>query len=237
MKSIFFDAGPVISLSTNNLLWILKELKNKFGVKFYLSYSVKRELIDVPYHSKKFKFEALQVMKVVEDGVFELVPVETTAELTRELLFLANNSFFAKKSPIRIVHEGEIDSISGAIIMQSDAVAIDERTTRLLIEDWQSLMELLQKKLHTKIEVNFENLNKFLEKTKGMKIIRSAELAVIAYENGMLDSYLPAVKDAEKELLDGVLWGIKLNGCSLSSEEIEKVIEIERKNKKVYKDN
>jgi len=232
MKSIFFDAGPVISLTTNNLLWVMGRLKEKFGVKFYFSYSVKNELIDVPFRSKKFKFEALQVMKAVEDNVFEIVPVEATSKLTKELLFLANNSFFAKKSPIRIVHEGEIDSISGAIVMKSDAVAIDERTTRILIEDWHLLKDLLQRKLHTKIEANVGNLNKFLEKTKGIRVIRSAELAAIAYENGILNQYLPTVKDAEKELLDGVLWGIKLNGCSLSSEEIEKIIKIESKKQK-----
>jgi predicted nucleic acid-binding protein len=227
MKSIFFDAGPVISLSTNNLLWLLPELKKGFGGKFYISARVKSELIDVPYRSKKFKFEALQVMKSVEEKTFEIVPVEVTSELTRELLFLANNSFFARDSPMRLVHEGEIDSIAGAVLMKSEAVVIDERTTRLMVEDWRALKDLLQSKLHTKIRVDAGNLNRFIEKIKGVKIIRSAELVVLAYEKGMLNSYLPKVKDAEKELIDGVLWGIKLNGCSISREEIEKIVRIE----------
>jgi len=223
MKSIFFDSGPVISLSTNNLLWILPELKKRFNGKFLISARVKRELIDVPYHSKKFKFEALQIMKAVEDKTFELVPVETTSALAGELLYLANNSFFARGSALRLVHEGEIDSIAGAVVMNSGAVVIDERTTRIMIENWNSLLGLLQGKLHTRISVNTNNLKRFLELIKGIKVIRSAELAVIAYETGLLDSYLPKVKDAGKELLDGILWGIKLNGCSISSGEIERI--------------
>ena len=61
MKSLIFDAGPIISLATNNLLWILEPLKNKFDGKFYLTDAVKRELVDRPLETKKFKFEAIQV--------------------------------------------------------------------------------------------------------------------------------------------------------------------------------
>jgi len=227
MKSIFFDAGPIISLSTNNLLWILPELKKIFDGQFFISDSVRRELIDVPFHSKKFKFEAMQVMKAVEDKIIEIVPGERTLQLKNELLSLANNSFFAKDEAIRLVHDGEIDSIAGAVIMGSAAVVIDERTTRIMIEDWQSMRDLMQKHLHTKIDVNLENLKKFLEKIKGIRVIRSAELVLIAYEKGMLSPYLPKVKNAERELIDGILWGIKLNGCSISREEIEKIVKIE----------
>jgi hypothetical protein len=31
-----------------------------------------------------------------------------------------------------------------------------------------------------------------MEKTKEIRVIRSAELAVVAYENGILDEYLPS---------------------------------------------
>ena len=227
MKSLFFDAGPVISLSTTNLLWILPRLKQEFGGNFYIASSVRRELIDVPFHSKKFKFEAMQVMKSVNDGILEIVPYEKTISLKNELLFLANNSFFAQGSPLHIVHDGEIETIAGAVLEGSNAVVIDERTTRLLIENWKSLQFLLHKKLHTRIDVNLANLRKFLEQTKAVKIIRSSEIAVVAYEKGILDDYLPRVKEPKRELLDGVLWGIKLNGCAISKEEIEKIVRTE----------
>jgi transcriptional regulator of aromatic amino acid metabolism len=227
MKSIFFDAGPVISLSMTNLLWLLPNLRKEFSGKFYIADSVKRELIDVPIKSKKFKFEALQVMKTVNDGILEEVPSEKTMQLRNELLYLANNSFLAKGSPIQLVHAGEIDTLAGAILMESDAVAIDERTTRLMIEDWKSLRFLMQKKLHTRVDVNNENLKAFLDRLKGVRIIRSTEIVVIAFEKGMLNDYLPRVKGARTELLDALLWGIKLNGCSISKEEIEKIERLE----------
>lgn len=69
MKSIIFDAGPIISLATNNLLWILKPLKKYFNGKFYITDAVKRELVDKPFETKKFKFEAIQVEKLIEEGV------------------------------------------------------------------------------------------------------------------------------------------------------------------------
>ena len=229
MKSIFFDSGPVISLSTTNLLWILPPLKKQFNGSFFIASAVKRELIDIPFYSKKFKFESMEVMKSVNDGTFELLPPEKTENLAKELIYLANNSFFAKGQPLRLMHDGEIDSIAGAIVTESMAVVVDERTTRLMIEDWRALKNLLESKFHTRIEVNLENIKRWVERTSHVSIIRSAELATIAYEKGMLNDYLPTVKNAKMELLDGVLWGIKLNGCSLSSGEIEKIIRIESK--------
>ena len=36
MKSLVFDAGPVISLTTNNLLWLLDVLKGDYEGEFYI---------------------------------------------------------------------------------------------------------------------------------------------------------------------------------------------------------
>jgi len=235
MKSIFFDAGPVISLATNNLLGIIEKLKLAYNGKFYFSGAVKRELIDVPFGSKKFKFESIQVMKAVERGIFEIIPQEKTAKLTAQLLDLANNIYSAKGFGVRIVHKGEIDSIAGSNLLGSEAIVIDERTTRMLIESPYELKKLLQSRLHTNIRINESNLEQFRKNVKGLKIIRSAEIAAVSYEMGLMKDYLPDVPNAGKELLDGVLWGVKLNGCAISREEIEKIIKIETKNKKVFK--
>ena len=56
MKSLVFDAGPIITLTMNNLLWLLNPLKNNFKGEFYLSAAVKEELIDRPLQTKKYKF-------------------------------------------------------------------------------------------------------------------------------------------------------------------------------------
>jgi len=232
MKSIFFDAGPVISLSTNNLLWSLARLKSRYNGHFYFSAAVKKELIDTPYNSKRFKFEAIQVMKAVEQGVFEITPADKTAKLAKKLLDLANNIYLAKGTGVRIVHRGEIDSLAGAEIMSSEAVVIDERTTRMLIESPEELKTLVENKLHTPVKIQSENLENFRKMTSEIRIIRSSELVAVAYELGIFDEYLLKVPEAGRQLLDGLLWGVKLNGCAVSREEIDKIINFELKKQK-----
>ena len=56
MKSLVFDSSTIITLAMNNLLSLLKPLKEKFQGEFYIPLSVKEEIIDVPFRSKKFKF-------------------------------------------------------------------------------------------------------------------------------------------------------------------------------------
>ena len=70
MKTIVFDTGPIISLTMNNLLWILEPLKSISNANFYITNPVKKELVDNPLNkTKRFKFEALQVLHYIENGI------------------------------------------------------------------------------------------------------------------------------------------------------------------------
>ena len=229
MKSLVFDTGPVISLTTNNLLWMLEELKKSFKGEFYLSEATKRELVDKPLATKRFKFEALQVLENINKGVFKTIGNSILKEKTLELLDFANNSFKAKDNFINICHYAEISNIASCLHLGCDVLVIDERTTRLLIEDPASLKSILQHKLHTAVTLNKENIDKFRAQTKQIKLIRSVELVTIAYELGLLDKYLADIKDSRKTLLDSVLWGVKINGCAVSEDEIDEIIRIEAK--------
>src|SRR3989339_1650723 len=100
-KSIFIDAGPIISLVMSRLIWILPKLKEKWGGHFYITPAVKRELVERPIKVKRFEFEALQVMKLIKEGVLEVynsVPLKKVEELKD----LANNSFKVKDKNIDI---------------------------------------------------------------------------------------------------------------------------------------
>ena len=229
MSSIVFDAGPIISLTMNNLLFIIEELKKDYAGKFYISSAVKRELVDMPIGTKKFKFEAMQVLYHIRNQTFNVLADELTKDKTMELLNIANTCFMAHNNWIRIVHYADMAGISACMHLSSEAFVIDERTTRVLIENPKKLANILRNKLHTEIEINKENLKKFLDMTGQIKIIRSSELAAVAYEKGLLDKYLPSIPKAGETLLDGVLWGLKLNGCSISRREIEQIISMERK--------
>ncbi|MBI2559492.1 hypothetical protein HYW20_09280 [Candidatus Woesearchaeota archaeon] len=227
MKSLIFDAGPVISLATNNLLWVLKPLKKDFNGKFYITEPVRKELVDRPLETKKFKFEAIQVERLIEDGVLDVIDNGFIRETTPRLLNTANQIFRAYNSNMKIVHFAEMSVIAAAISLNADAIAIDEKTTRFLIENPRMIIDILKKTLHTSIGINENNLKEFKNNVRRIKAIRSIELVTIAYERGILDSYITKIPDARKNLLESVLWGVKLNGCAVSKDEIEQIVKIE----------
>ena len=229
MKSLIFDAGPVISLVMNNLLWVLEPLKKKFNGKFCITEAVRKELVDRPLETKKFKFEAIQVEKLIENGVLDIIDNNFIRERTPSLLNTANEIFKAFNNYIKIVHYAEMSVIAAAISLSADAVVIDEKTTRFLIENPKMIVEILKKTLHTPISINENNLKEFNNTTRNIKTIRSIELVTIAYEHGLLDTYITKISDARKNLLESVLWGVKLNGCAVSKEEIEQIVRLETK--------
>jgi hypothetical protein len=233
-KIIVFDAGPVISLTLNNLLWILEPLNKKFNGKFYVPMAVKKELIDKPLNTRKFKFEALQIIPLITNNTIELIENDFIVSKTRFLVDLANRCFKAKGNFIQIIQEGEMETVATALYFNCQTIVVDERITRMLIEDPNGIKHLLERRLHTAISVDKINLKKFNEVVKGLNVIRSIELVTIAYELGILDKYMDKnqrlmVKDVEKVLLEGVLWAVKLNGCSVNEDEINDIINFEIK--------
>jgi len=223
-KPIIFDTGPVISLTTNNLLWVLDSLKKQYKGNFYITPTVKRELVDTPIQSKKFKFEALQVMHCINKNVLGITNSERLRNTALKLAELANQCFMAKGSWLQIVHYGEMEALAAAIMLDASALVIDERTTRLLIENPGRLEGILANRLYTKISINRKNLHEFAQMAKGIRLLRSAELLVVAYEIGSLDRYILNIPKPRKQLLESILWGVKLHGCAISREEIDAVV-------------
>jgi len=227
MKSLIFDAGPIISFATNNLLWILEPLKKKFNGKFYITEAVKYELIDKPLETKKFKFEAIQVERLLEDKVLEVINNNFITEKSPWLLETANQVFKAYNNHIKIVHYAEMSVIAAAINLNSDAIVIDEKTTRFMIENPKMVLEILKRTLHTPISVNESSLKEFENIVKNIKTLRSIELVIIAYENGFLNNYVTQIPNARRNLLESLLWGLKLNGCAVSEDEIGQIVKME----------
>ncbi|MDI6737141.1 MAG: hypothetical protein QME12_01335 [Nanoarchaeota archaeon] len=232
-RSIVFDTSAIISLASNSLLWALGDLRKQFKGHFYIPGSVKAEIIDTPLQSKRFKLEAMQVLSEVAKGNIEIFDhsEEVQSEISN-LSATANSIFMARGNYIKIAHTGELGAIAIARILDSDAVVIDERTTRILIEEPQRLADLLESKLHTPITINRENLRRFQNKVDGLFVLRSSELGVIAYEMGLFDRYTLSgeekyVADPKLNVLDGVLWGLRLRGCAISTEEIDAVLKLE----------
>jgi len=234
MRSIFFDAGPIISLTMSNLLWLLEPLKSQYKGEFYITPSVKEELIDHPFETKRFKFEAIQVMQFLSKGVLKIVKSEETEQKAQFLLSLANRCYRAKGSNISIVHKGEMETIAAALLHEADAVVIDERTSRYLIDKPERLARRMSDKLHTKVDVDRQAFAELKHELGSLHVIRSTELVAIAFEHGLLDLYISggeekAVKDLRKNLLESAIWDLKINGCAISESEIEDMVKFEMK--------
>ena len=229
-RVLVFDTGPLISLTVNNLLGTLERLKEIYTGRFIIPEAVKGELVDEPLRTKRFMFEAMQVQRLISTGVLEVLEDSDTKELTLELLNMANNSFAAKGKSIQIVQYGEMASIAAAQLLDAEALIMDERITRELMEHPQHIAELMERRLHTKVMVNNENLNLLKKYSLNLKILRSAELVTIAFELGLLDRYIAAgeeeiIPGVRQKLLESVLWGLKLNGCAISNREMEELVE------------
>ncbi|MBW3015097.1 hypothetical protein KY330_01630 [Candidatus Woesearchaeota archaeon] len=227
MKCIFFDAGPMISLALNNLLWVVGKLKKKYRGEFCITEGVRYELIERPLHIKKFEFESLQILRQLRKKNLKLIMDKRIEQKANELLELANSIFYSGNHPIKIVQRGEMESLAAAIVFDADALVIDERTARVLLEEPDFLAKLLTMRLHRKIRVDRVALKRFSSEVKYLKIIRSIELVTIAFELGLLDEYLPDMPNARRILLDAVLWGVKLNGCAVTRKEIDDILRLE----------
>lgn len=216
-KALIFDASSIITLSMNNLLSLLIPLKRKFKGKFYITEDVKREVIDRPLQIKRFELNALMISSLLKNDVLTLYK-QDISDKTGVYLDKANNTYEARGKKLKILHAGEASCIAlyNQLKLQKHKVAfvIDERTTRMLCEKPTNLERLLEKKLHTNIKMNGENIPVF----QGIDIIRSAELCFIAYKSKIIQ--LPA---KPIQAIDALLYASKFNGCSISYEEIEKV--------------
>lgn len=228
MKTLIFDSGPIISLSTSNLLWLLEILKKKFNGSFAMTEGVKRELVDRPLETLRFKFEALQVQSLIEKKVLDVIKDEAVTKKAHELLTLANSILSAHGQNIKIVQVGEMETLAAALLYKAEAMVIDERITRTLLENPKGLQFLMEKRLHMQLKLNERALSDFEVQTRQVAVIRSIELVTIAYELGMLDNLVVGIPNARRELIESILWSVKLNGCSVTEDEINTIVRAEK---------
>ena len=228
MKALVFDTSSIITLSLNNLLYILPELKQRFSGQFFITEAVRKEIIDNPMHSRKFKLEALQIQQLILDGTIEIYG-QSIEKQTQQLLDLSNQIFKTSGNYIKLVDKAEVEALALANLLQAVYV-VDERTMRMLVEDAEGLREIFQRKLHTTVAIDKNKLQE-LQKVVKVNIIRSSEIATAAYSLGILSKLTRkdhlSNENLKEQLLDGLLWGLKLNGCSISEQEIKEIEKIE----------
>ena len=205
--------------------WAYQGFAERFKGEFIISKSIKQELIDVPINSRKFELEAVILAASLAKN--DLTFYNNSANLDKKtsyLLDLANNIFSVNGNPIKIVDRAEIEGLALTCILKSSAYVVDERTMRLFMEDSEGLKTILEGKLHTSVSVDNKMLSDFKKQINGVNIIRSSELMMVALEKGLFEEYIN-VKN-KRELVDAILWGLRLRGCAISTEEINETIKL-----------
>jgi predicted nucleic acid-binding protein len=226
-KIIIFDSSTLITLSMNGLLGMLSGLKKNFNGKFIMTPAVKFETIDRPLNLKRFELGALEILELVKEKIIEMpdsikISNEELEQKTVEIMEFVNQIFFSQDRFIHLIDRGEASCLAIAEILKDKydvIIAVDERTTRVLVERPENLHKLFQKKLHTDIKLAKADFDRF----KDIKIIRSSELAYVAYNKGLIK-----LEADKKQVLDALLYATKFKGCAISREEIEEVLAMEK---------
>ncbi len=222
MKKIVFDTSSIISIVTNNLLGTLKLLKKKFDVEFYVPNSVKVELIDDALATQRFKLEAIMLSRAIRENVIKVYPSLDVDKLLK----IANNTLYIEDTPLHILDKGEVEALALASKIKADAYCVDERTMRLIVENPEGLKKILSNKLQKDVFLNKNNINDFKKMINEVPFIRSVEIMIIAFENGLLDKYIS--NDTPKALvLEALLFGLRMRGCSISNDDIDEIIRLE----------
>ncbi|MDP3728313.1 MAG: hypothetical protein Q8R18_02555 [bacterium] len=230
MRAIIFDSSTIISLALNNLLWILQPLKEKYQGEFFITQSVKKEIIDRPFQIKRFKLESIQISNELNKGTLKVYIEQDLSKEIQELDAIANKIFLGKNNFLKIIDEGELTALVLAKKINAQALVIDERTTRLLIESPTSLNNLFKKKFNEDVKIDQKNLKRFKQMIGDIPIIRSVELSIAAYELGILDNYLPQKnQQTRRDLLDALLWSMRFKGCAISEKEMQEILREELK--------
>jgi len=217
LNELVFDSSSIISISQNCLMNVLENLSKKTESRFKIAKSVEFESVTKPLTINRFELNALRIKKAVDSGWLELE--KEKIDLT-DILNLSNNIFFAENKPIKIIHEGEAETIALCKKIGAFAMVIDERTTRMLIEEPENLAKKLRFNYRKKIKTNKNNLRDFSSAVGKIRIVRSAELIAKAFELNCFEGEL----ESSLKALEAALYALKFNGCAISLEEIKEYV-------------
>jgi hypothetical protein len=217
---IIFDSGVMISFSESCLLPVLGTLREYLG-EFIIPKKVKDESIDRSAEIMRFRLSSLRIRNLLQSDVFDVYDGgRIVRDKATKILSLTNNMFFVRGNPLNIIHPGEAECLALIGATEADCLAIDERTTRTLIEQPYELVEIFKRKYNThNIKFDESRYAEFKKEIGKVDIIRSIDILAYAYQHKLLGNYVP-----DKDTLKAAMYSLKFKGCSVSFEEIEEYI-------------
>lgn len=223
---IVFDSSALISLSEKCFFGLLERIQSHTNARLLISQAVWNETVTVPEQIKRFELNAERIKQAVENEWLEIVSATTqTRELQKQIDDWSNHSFFCGAKPLKILQEGEIETMALFLAYRADAIAIDERTARMLMEEPLRLQNYISLQHDQPIAKNQANLNQIQKKFQKAVIVRSSDLLAWAYRHELFKFEL----NQTPHCLEAALYAVKYSGCSVSEREIEAVIQQTRK--------
>ncbi len=205
---IIADAGPLISLSNTCLLWVLEKLP----FDFILPPWVVNEVSLFPRQTKHYKLSALRISDYIGAGVLKEGDLgQRGEEIARRVQQIANNVYFIKHRPLKIIQRGEAEAVALATLTDH-IMLVDERTIRLLLEDPLELRNVLQIRTGARVSMDHERAEELQDIVGDVLMLRSADIVAYAYEEGLLSK--------NKDYLEAALYALKFAGCAISEQEI-----------------
>lgn len=221
-KDIVCDSGSFISLTSSCLSETVYFLAKKHNVRFIVPPAVVSEAVDYPLNKgiKRYMFSAIKIKYAINDGILLKVQGTNTNNEAKRIMELANNLFYIRGKPLRLVQIGEAETLALALELGVENLLMDERTTRLLVEAPFSIKEHLEQEFKINVMVNRKNMTELSDKIGRFNVIRSSEIVAVAYEYGFFGRY----KDVEKEAYEAALYKVRFSGCSIGMNEIREYL-------------
>ncbi|MCD6414734.1 MAG: hypothetical protein J7L23_03870 [Candidatus Diapherotrites archaeon] len=213
MSQIVCDSSSIISLSENCLLNLLP----RFKVDFVVPRSVEKELVDKPLRVDEFEFKALRLREAINEGIIQVKDVPGVHKRAEQILAEANSLFTPR---IKILHEGEAECMAMLELTDVNTLLVDERTTRLIIEDIIALGNFIQSRASFKLRMDREKAMALQERFSDVTVLRSTELIAVAYEKGLLNNL------GDGHLLHASLYALKYSGCAITKGEIKEYLQL-----------
>ncbi len=213
-KTIVCDSSSLISLAETCNLGVLAFLQDKFDADFVIPSGVQREIVERPRKIGRFSYSAARLNHLLNEGVLRVVSNASVSSEAEKIMETANSLFSAEK-PLRIIQQGEAECLALLSPLQAKALLIDEKTTRLLMEDPKKLFSLMKAE-HGETKANEKAMASF-QKQFDFPAMRSTELVSFAAQNGFFETYEPD----DNEVFHASIYALRYAGCSISQKEID----------------
>jgi len=213
-KNIVCDSSALISLADTSNLAVLKFLSAQ-GISFFITPAVKSEITTRPMTIRKYALSAIRLQKCIDDGYLKILSSVTLHEQTQRILGSANSMIFAGKKPLELIQLGEAECLAIFASASAHMLLVDEKTTRLLIENPHKLRETIQAR-NSDVRLDQGRRDEFGALTKDVSCLRSSELLAFAYTKGYFDDFRNLKEDAFK----ASIYALRDSGCGLAASEI-----------------